>query len=93
MSIKSDARATADPFALPPRGRLSVGGVDLLRVSERSWRATDTAGRVLGHIQMRGESNGRRYVARRFLASRNAYRDLGEFWDLGEAVDCVRFSR
>ncbi|KZE91032.1 hypothetical protein [Microbacterium sp. TNHR37B] len=93
MSTTSDTRAMADPFDRSSQGRFRVGGADLLRVSERCWRAMDRSGRVLGHIQARGESDARRYVARRFLTSRNAYRDLGEFWTLREAVDCVRFSR
>lgn len=57
------------------------------------WRVIDGSGRVIGHIQALADQAGVRYRARRFHAASRAFRDLGEFWSAGDAIDCLRFAR
>jgi len=56
------------------------------------WRIVDR-GRVIGHLQAVREGADLRYRARRFHAPSRAFRDLGEFWSVDEAVECVIFAR
>ena len=57
------------------------------------WRVLEGSGRVIGHIQARAAEAGLRYRARRYHAESRAFRDLGEFWSVGDAIDCLRFAR
>jgi len=57
------------------------------------WRVLEGSGRVIGHIQARAAETGLRYRARRYHAESRAFRDLGEFWSVGDAIDCLRFAR
>lgn len=57
------------------------------------WRVIDQSGRVIGHLQAVVESRGTRFRARRFHAASRTFRDLGEFWNARDAIDCLRFAR
>jgi hypothetical protein len=57
------------------------------------WRVLEGSGRVIGHIQAGAAEAGLRYSARRYHAGSRAFRDLGEFWSVGDAIDCLRFAR
>ena len=57
------------------------------------WRVLEGSGRAIGHIQARAAEAGLRYRARRYHAESRAFRDLGEFWSVGDAIDCLRFAR
>lgn len=57
------------------------------------WRVIDRSGRVIGHLQALAQGSGVRYRARRFHAASRAFLELGEFWSVDDAVDCLRFAR
>ncbi|MGA7149102.1 MAG: hypothetical protein WBX17_11515 [Microbacterium sp.] len=57
------------------------------------WRVIDASGRVIGHVQALVQADGVRFRARRFRAATRAFMDLGEFWSVDDAVDCLRFGR
>jgi hypothetical protein len=56
------------------------------------WRIVDR-GRAIGHLQAVREGADVRYRARKFHAPSRAFRDLGEFWSVDDAVECVIFAR
>ena len=83
--------AESDPISTPP---VPPGAsVKLAAAAPALWRVIDASGRVIGHIQALAEDAGVRYRARRFHAASRAFRDLGEFWSAGDAIDCLRFAR
>lgn len=57
------------------------------------WRVLDMHGRIVGHLQAVFAPGGIRYRARRFHAASRVFRDLGEFWRVQDALDCLRFTR
>ncbi len=67
--------------------------VRLTAAAPALWRVIDGSGRVIGHLQAMAEEAGVRYRARRFHAATRTFRDLGEFWSAGDAIDCLRFAR
>ncbi|RZI88536.1 MAG: hypothetical protein EOO67_13025 [Microbacterium sp.] len=71
----------------------AVAGMLLLSVGPALWRVVDQAGRAVGHVQVDEEAGGRRYIARRFRVTERAFRDVGAFWTLQEAIECLRLSR
>jgi hypothetical protein len=77
--------------ALPPLTRAS--NVQLVAAGALLWRIVDRSGRVIGHLQAMREGSDIRYRARRFHAQSRAFRDLGEFWSIDDAVECVLFTR
>jgi len=72
------------PAAIPVR--LTPAGPNL-------WRVLERGGRVIGHIAAVKDAAGIRFRARRYQPTTRAFRDLGEFWAAGDAVDCLRFAR
>ena len=74
--------------AIPPGSALRLAAA-----APALWRVIDGSGRVIGHIQALAEDAGIRYRARRFHLASRAFRDLGEFWSAGDAIDCLRFAR
>lgn len=73
--------------------RTTVRGTRLHRVSSRRWRVLDRAGRVIGHIRASREAGATRYHAEKFDLARARMRELGSFWSVDDAVDCVRYLR
>lgn len=65
----------------------------MVAVGPRRWRIVDRSGRVRGHVEARTVSGGTRYAALRFHQPSRAFRTLGDFWTVAEAVECVRLSR
>lgn len=57
------------------------------------WRVIDASGRVIGHVQALAQADGVRFRARRFRVATRAFMDLGEFWSVDDAIDCLRFVR
>ncbi|MHC2999082.1 hypothetical protein OB08_07115 [Microbacterium sp. HJ5] len=57
------------------------------------WRVIDRRGLVIGHLQALAQPGGIRYRARRFHAASRAFLELGDFWSVADAVDCLRFAR
>jgi len=77
--------------ALPPPTRAS--NVRLVAAGPLLWRIVDRGGRVIGHLQTVRDGSGIRYRARRFHAPSRGFHDLGEFWSVDDAVECVMFTR
>lgn len=67
--------------------------VTLAAAAPALWRVVDRGGRVIGHLQALAVGSGVRYRARRFHAATRAFLELGEFWSLDDAIDCIRFAR
>jgi len=65
----------------------------LVAVGGDRWRVLDAGGRVRGHVRCIDEEAGRRFCAQRFDPRSARFRELGRFWILEEAVECVRLSR
>ncbi len=76
------------PMPTPARGT----PVRLTAAAPALWRVTDPAGRVIGHLQAVAEETGLRYRARRFQSASRAFLDLGDFWRVDDAIDCLRFT-
>lgn len=87
MSLVADINPIEAP-ALPAQAPVS-----LTAAAPALWRVNDRSGRVIGHIQALAEEAGLRYRARRYHPGTQAFRDLGEFWSAGDAIDCLRFAR
>lgn len=87
MSIATAARSPLAPSVA------AQAGVHLVSAAPSLWRVLDGAGRVIGHLQEVSQGGGIRFRARRFHAATRAFRDLGDFWSAGDAVDCLRFTR
>jgi hypothetical protein len=67
--------------------------VRLAAAAPALWRVIDRSGRVIGHLQALAEGASVRYRARRFHAASRGFRELGEFWSIEDAIDCLRFTR
>lgn len=65
----------------------------LLDAAPSLWRVVDRSGRVVGHLQALAQGGAIRYRARRFQAASRAFLELGEFWNVADALDCLRFAR
>ena len=87
MSFIADIDRIGTP-AVPPGT-----SIRLAAAAPALWRVIDASGRVIGHIQALAEDAGVRYRARRFHVGSRGFRDLGEFWSVGDAIDCLRFAR
>ena len=85
----SDAPQTTLEVTVPEFAR----PVRLAGAAPSLWRVIDRSGRVIGHIQALVQSDGVRFRARRFRAATRAFIELGEFWSIDDAIDCLRFAR
>jgi hypothetical protein len=65
----------------------------LAPVSGRRWRVLDASGRAIGHISVRGDDSGPRFVAERFRVALGGFVDLGSFWHIEDAVTVLHDSR
>ncbi len=66
----------------------SRAGIAMVRLHDELWRVTRTGGEVLGYVERFSERGGWRYRAKRMLVSQRRFVAVGEFWTIGEAVDC-----
>ncbi|MFB8386643.1 hypothetical protein ACFC3F_05815 [Microbacterium sp. NPDC055910] len=80
------------PVAVAPRPRRPTP-LRLASAAPALWRVLDPTGRVIGHVQARNSTGGTRYRARRFHVGSRAFRDLGDFWSIDDALDCLRYTR
>jgi hypothetical protein len=83
--------AEQPPYEIPVP--IPSGPVRLAGAAPSLWRVIDSGGRVIGHVQALAQSDGVRFRARRFRAATRAFMDLGEFWSVDDAIDCLRFAR
>lgn len=71
----------------------AVRGATVRAVSARRWRVLDRRGRVIGHLRAESAADGTRFHAERFDFRGARMRDLGAFWSVQDAVDCLRHLR
>ncbi|KZX22693.1 hypothetical protein [Rathayibacter tanaceti] len=62
----------------------------LTRVNSRLWRVSTGSGAVVGHIELVDDPQGERYRARLLRAGMPAGAQLGEFWNVNDAVEVFR---
>lgn len=83
--------STSDTTRTP---RLRPGiGLHLATIGAGRWRVLDRAGLIVGHVDTVSEARGTRYRALRYHAASRSLRELGAFWSLDDAVDCLRYAR
>ena len=70
-------------------GSALIGSISLIPVRDGLWRVTARTGTVLGHIERRRAPGGDRFAARRLVFA-TLTRQVGEFWNIADAVDCFR---
>lgn len=65
-------------------------GVELVSVHDGLWRVRRRDGHILGHIERVNTAAGDTFVAKRFSPVRASFLSLGQFWNIQDAVDCLR---
>jgi hypothetical protein len=83
---------TTTPSPQQPRLRAGLG-LRLIPIGENRWRLVDSAGLIIGHVDAFTEARGLRYRAQRYHPATRMFRELGAFWSLDDAVDCLRYAR
>jgi hypothetical protein len=68
----------------------TYSGIELVGVHDGLWRVCRRDGRILGHIERVNTAAGDVYIAKRFHAVRASFLSLGQFWNIQDAVDCLR---
>lgn len=81
-------RATA-PATLPtPATTAPPPAIMLVPVHDGLWRVTRPDGEVLGYVETLEAGDGQRFRARRISTRLRRFVNIGEFWDMHDAVDC-----
>ncbi|QMU98109.1 hypothetical protein FVO59_13555 [Microbacterium esteraromaticum] len=62
----------------------------LERAGDHLWRVVDTRGSIRGHLRVIADPLGIRYRAERLHLASGAFRLVGEFWDVDDAVAALR---
>lgn len=62
----------------------------LVELGETLWRVTKHDGEVLGYVEAFEAPGGTRYRAKRMIIRQQRFIAVGEFWLMGDAVDCFR---
>lgn len=70
---------------------VSRPGLRLVQLHDELWRVTRPSGEVLGYLERIGVQTGVRYRAKRFIARQRRFIEMGEFWNMNDAVDCFGF--
>ncbi|QHO71208.1 hypothetical protein BHD05_13765 [Marisediminicola antarctica] len=65
-------------------------GLTLVRVNDCLWRVVRPAGELIGYVELIATPGGTRFRAKRFLSAQRRVLIDGEFWAMGDAVDCFR---
>lgn len=66
-------------------------GVATIRLHEDLWRITRADGEVLGYVERHTTAAGARFTAKRMLQRQRRFMPIGDFWSLGDTLDCFRF--
>jgi len=74
-----------DFSATAPRVR---PGISLIQLHDELWRVTRTTGDVLGYVERFAANGGERFRAKRMIGVQRRFISVGEFWTIGEAIDC-----
>jgi hypothetical protein len=75
-------------LTLPPR---VSSGISLVQLHNGLWRVIRSSGSVLGYVESLPDVRGERFRAKRLTADKRSFVGLGEFWQLQDAVDSLRF--
>jgi hypothetical protein len=67
-----------------------VDSIALIELGDALWRVTRPDGDVLGYVEAFATAGGTRYRAKRHIASQRRFVPVGEFWAMGDAVECFR---
>lgn len=62
----------------------------LTRVNSRLWRVSTGSGAVVGHIELVDDPRGEKYRARILRAGMPSGAQLGEFWNVNDAIEVFR---
>ena len=92
LRVEEDNMLSTSHTTRTPRLRPSIG-LRLTTIGEGRWRLVDRAGLIIGHVDTLTEPRGTRYRALRYHAASRSLRELGAFWSLDDAVDCLRYAR
>jgi hypothetical protein len=72
---------------------VTTSGLRLIAAGPRLWRALDRSGRIIGHIRQWQDPAGARFRALRYSSISQAFRDLGDFWSMDDALTCLFYAR
>lgn len=67
-----------------------VDSIALVELGDALWRVTRPDGEVLGYVEAFSAPGGTRYRAKRMIVRQQRFVPVGEFWLMGDAVDCFR---
>ena len=67
-----------------------VDSIALVELGDALWRVTRLDGDVLGYVESFEATGGTRYRAKRHLTSQRRFVPIGEFWAMGDALECFR---
>lgn len=67
-----------------------VDSIALVELGDALWRVTRPDGEVLGYVESFDAPGGTRYRAKRMIVRQQRFVPVGEFWVMGDAVDCFR---
>lgn len=79
------------PAALTTAGSAVLPGVSTVQLHDDLWRVTRPDGEVLGYIERSDSNAGHRFTAKRMLQRQRRFLPIGDFWSIGDALDCFRF--
>lgn len=65
--------------------------VTTVQLHDDLWRITRADGEVLGYIERSTSAAGERFLAKRMLHVQRRFLPIGDFWSLGDALECFRF--
>ncbi|CAN5312998.1 hypothetical protein BH11ACT2_BH11ACT2_20010 [soil metagenome] len=63
-------------------------GIAMIQLHDELWRVTRDSGEVLGYVERFADRGTWRFRAKRMLVSQRRFVAVGEFWRIGDAVDC-----
>ncbi|GGM49750.1 hypothetical protein [Microbacterium saperdae] len=88
----SDSQITSLPEVPYATPQLSSPREHLVRAADHLWRVQDKTERVLGHLRIVADPLGLRYRAERLHLATGAFRIVGEFWRVDDAISALRYS-
>lgn len=74
-----------------PVETLAREGVNAIQLHDDLWRVTRPDGEVLGYIERTELAAGHRFAVKRLLQRQRRFLPVGDFWTIGDALDCFRF--
>lgn len=66
----------------------AAGALALVPLHDCLWRVTRPDGEVLGYVEALEGRDGRRFRAKRVNARLRRFVNVGEFWEMHDAVEC-----